>query len=116
MIRKIQAMEKLANQRSKRPKEFDPSESSGLGLLDEMSLTELKERLSLLAMREQEPTFYYLALFKTFFETCLNIKISSDTISTKQIHEEKHPLTSWGSTIASTNHQAVAPTCKNENS
>lgn len=40
------------------------------------------------------PTFYYLALFKNVFETCLNIKISLDTISPKQMHEEKHPLTS----------------------
>ena len=62
------------------------------------------------------PTIYYLALFKNVFDNFICIKISWDTISPKQIHEEKHPLTSWGSPIAYTNHQAVTPTCKNEKS
>mmetsp|Transcript_45000 Transcript_45000/g.88310 ORF Transcript_45000/g.88310 Transcript_45000/m.88310 type:complete len:847 (+) Transcript_45000:104-2644(+) len=54
LIREIKAMEKLANERAKRPKEFDPSTSSGLGLLEEMSITELKERLSLVQVEASE--------------------------------------------------------------
>jgi hypothetical protein len=54
LIKEIQAMEKLAGQRGKRPREFDPSTSSGLGLLDEMSLSELHERLNVLAVRDKE--------------------------------------------------------------
>ena len=62
------------------------------------------------------PIFWYLTLFKNVFETCLNIKISLDTVSLKQIHKENHPLTSLGSTIASINQEPVNPTCKNEKS
>jgi hypothetical protein len=47
-------MEKLANVRAKRPRTFDPTESSGHGFLDEMSLVELRERVVLLRMRIQE--------------------------------------------------------------
>ena len=50
------------------------------------------------------PTFYYLAVFKALFENFICIKISLDTISLKQIHEEKHPLTFSGSTIGYINH------------
>lgn len=54
LIREIKAMEKLANERGKRPKDFDPSTSSGMGLLEEMSLVELRERLSLVQLRDAE--------------------------------------------------------------
>lgn len=52
LIREIQAMEKLAAVRAKRPKEVDPTTSGQLGLLDEMSLVELQSRLAHLAERE----------------------------------------------------------------
>ncbi len=45
LIKQVQAMEQIANARSKRPKEVDRTTSSGLGLLDEMSLVELQARL-----------------------------------------------------------------------
>lgn len=54
LILQIQAMEKLAIEISKRPKEFDPSTASGVGLLEEMSLSELSERLNLLKIRDEE--------------------------------------------------------------
>lgn len=53
-IQKIQALEKLAGVRGKRPTEFDPTQSSGLGLLDEMSLVELHERLNLLKLEYKD--------------------------------------------------------------
>jgi len=54
LIMAIQAMEKLAGARAKRPKDFDPSTASGVGLLEEMSLAELGERINLLKIREEE--------------------------------------------------------------
>ena len=59
------------------------------------------------------PTFYYLALCKIFFETCFNIKIHPYTIFLQHIYEQKHFLTSSGSSIAYINHQAVHLTCEN---
>jgi len=52
LIKQIQAMEQLANARAKRAKVVDPTATSGLGLLDEMSLVELQTRQKLLAERE----------------------------------------------------------------
>jgi len=44
LIREIQAMEEVAKIRAKEPKVFDPTISSGVGLLCEMSMAELRER------------------------------------------------------------------------
>lgn len=52
LIRQIQAMEKLAAARARKPKEVDPTATGGLGLLDEMSLVELQERQVHLAAAE----------------------------------------------------------------
>lgn len=54
IIKQIQSMEKTAAARAKRPKEIDPTTSSGLGLLEEMSLAELRERLALCKRAEKE--------------------------------------------------------------
>eukprot|EP00762_Andalucia_godoyi_P003890 ANDGO_05594.mRNA.1 Cilia- and flagella-associated protein 99 len=48
LIRQIRALEKVPSASSRIAKVFDPTESSGIGLLDEMSLAELHERLSFL--------------------------------------------------------------------
>jgi hypothetical protein len=53
LIKQIQAMEQLANARAKRAKVVDPTATSGLGLLDEMSLVELQKRQTLSAEREE---------------------------------------------------------------
>jgi hypothetical protein len=42
LIRQIRELEKIPIQRTKG---FDPTEASGLGLMDEMSIAELRERL-----------------------------------------------------------------------
>ena len=44
-IKKIQAMEKVAAARAKEPKMFDPTETSGVGYLDEISMVEARERI-----------------------------------------------------------------------
>lgn len=54
LIKQIQAMEKMANERAKRPKEVDPTVSSGVRLLEEMSLAELRERLQMTKERTKE--------------------------------------------------------------
>eukprot|EP01138_Halocafeteria_seosinensis_P006232 gb/GECG01006373.1/.p1 GENE.gb/GECG01006373.1/~~gb/GECG01006373.1/.p1 ORF type:complete len:910 (+),score=221.53 gb/GECG01006373.1/:1-2730(+) len=51
LIRQIRALERVPK---KKYKEFDPTTTSGAGLLDEMSLIEMRERLSLLKAREVE--------------------------------------------------------------
>eukprot|EP01083_Nonionella_stella_P098389 276642_1 len=53
LIKQIQAMEKVASVRAKRPKEFDPTSSSGVGLLEELSIMELKERRAQLKQQEE---------------------------------------------------------------
>jgi cilia- and flagella-associated protein 99 len=54
LIREIQAMEQEANARAKRPKEFDPTETAGHMLMEEMSMVELHERLHLLKLVRKE--------------------------------------------------------------
>jgi hypothetical protein len=51
LIRQIRAIERVPKLRAKH---FDPTESSGIGLLEEMSLVELKERLRMGHAREEE--------------------------------------------------------------
>lgn len=54
LIKEIQAMVAQALVKSKVPKEFDPTTTSGVGLLEEMSLVELRERLTDLKEKEIE--------------------------------------------------------------
>lgn len=51
LIRQIRALELAPVERVKI---FDPTETSGLGFLDEMSLAELKERLNILKIRRKQ--------------------------------------------------------------
>lgn len=51
LIRQIRALERVPVVRAKK---FDPTESSGLGLLDEMSIAELRERLAINKKRAEE--------------------------------------------------------------
>jgi hypothetical protein len=51
LIRQIRAIERVPKQRAKH---FDPTESSGIGLLEEMSLVELRERLRMVHARDEE--------------------------------------------------------------
>lgn len=51
LIRQIRALERVPKQRVT---VFDPTQSSGVGLLEEMSLVELKERLEMNVAREAE--------------------------------------------------------------
>ena len=55
LISRIQIMEREANSRAKKPKDFDSSSTTGQGFLYEMSLDELHERLQIAhAEREEE--------------------------------------------------------------
>lgn len=54
LIKRIQVMEREANALAKKPKEFDSSRPVGLGLLDEMSMDELHERIEILASEREE--------------------------------------------------------------
>merc|ERR1711871_1615414 len=51
LIRQIRAIERVPKLRAKH---FDPTESSGIGLLEEMSLVELRERLRMVHARDEE--------------------------------------------------------------
>lgn len=51
LLRQIRALEKVP--KAKMPKIVDPSESSGVGYLSEMSLTELRTKLSILKEEEE---------------------------------------------------------------
>ena len=51
MIRQIRAIERVPKLKAKH---FDPTTSSGQGLLQEMSLVELKERLRMVQARQKE--------------------------------------------------------------
>ena len=51
LIRQIRALERVPKRTIIR---FDPTESSGVGLLEEMSLVELKERLRMNKIRDAE--------------------------------------------------------------
>ncbi len=53
LIKEIQAMVAEALVKSKAVREFDPTSTSGVGLLQEMSLDELHERLSILKEKEE---------------------------------------------------------------
>lgn len=48
LIRQIRELEKIPIQRTKG---FDPTETSGLGLMEEMSIAELRERLEFQKMK-----------------------------------------------------------------
>eukprot|EP00823_Brevimastigomonas_motovehiculus_P004923 TRINITY_DN3374_c0_g1_i1.p1 TRINITY_DN3374_c0_g1~~TRINITY_DN3374_c0_g1_i1.p1 ORF type:complete len:412 (+),score=134.01 TRINITY_DN3374_c0_g1_i1:76-1236(+) len=54
LIKKIKAMEAMAAVRARRPKIIDPTSTSGIGLLEEMSLIELRQRVESLRKQEQE--------------------------------------------------------------
>ena len=47
-------MEKIAAMRAKQPKEFDPTQVHGHGLLEELSLAELREKTALMRIQERE--------------------------------------------------------------
>lgn len=51
LIRQIRELEKIPIQRTKG---FDPTEASGLGLMDEMSIAELRERLEYNKRQQQQ--------------------------------------------------------------
>jgi hypothetical protein len=53
VIQEIRAMEAVAAERARAPKEVDPTATTGKGLLEEMSLVELHARLSLLRAAEE---------------------------------------------------------------
>jgi hypothetical protein len=53
-IQEIIALEKLTNQKAKRPKEYDPTVGSSIGVLGEMTAAELKDRLALMKNRTKE--------------------------------------------------------------
>lgn len=53
VIKEIQAMVAEALVKSKAQKQFDPTTTSGVGSLEEMSLVELQERLIMLRVREE---------------------------------------------------------------
>lgn len=54
LIKQIQTMERIAGARARKPKEVDRTTSSGLGMLNEMSLAELHERLNLMQVAQEE--------------------------------------------------------------
>lgn len=55
LIRQIRELEKIPIQRTKG---FDPCETSGLGLMEEMSIAELRERLEFNKRKQQQEVDY----------------------------------------------------------
>ncbi|XP_011872343.1 PREDICTED: uncharacterized protein LOC105564525 [Vollenhovia emeryi] len=82
-IHLIQEIKAIQTMRSRQIKSYNPTESSGLGLLCEMSLTELKEELLSMKMKRNEEV------------ECRNIIVRGERERRKNLMKNNQRLLEW---------------------